>query len=708
MKYLNLYVNRILFLFATAFVCLIVFTSHLSSGLTDIKVFAQVMPTYPRLCLQSTTMPSPPPVLFKVSGKAIVSGTATDECSDFRDQEPTASPRGQFSVSSSTGGRSAIMSGSANVNNLSGSFMSLVNEEITGYDQNSSTEGLIEIYIRGFRTKYVLNATFNGSVQTQSSSTSGRYGACVYDNITGTATCINELDGSSATQNHNTSFTSAPDAESGGICFSLPQYPDIPYCRIYSTHPAYPIRSSAGGRISLPLPPPLPNYNLNARAEMSNFSFNVHLNEGVQPNAIIKGPILNGQEVSIVPVGSGVLFNSLSYDPDNNQGTTPGAGILSWKWTVKDPNGVENEYPSETVAFSTNLRGQYKVTLSVTDDEGMTATTSKLFLARPPTLMIDPVTFDYGAVVKGVSSIKTLTVRNSGPSGGMLNVTLGNLTPFRIVDGVSNFSLNGGESRAVNIEYKPESIRMDQAILILNSNDPDRPTASVLLQGATKATFTFWIKAFIPGVIPDYTIVMPVPPEDVAGRTYVPAPFPIADYFVYGQTDQRSFNTDITASARITLGGRYRIIGYNQFEGGTNLPAYSDPTKICDLPPVLSPPLCIPPHSAEPSGKFYSPEVLKERHFRIGFYARGKPGYAPPGSPEINIDDGAIDVDFVSGTLNASGFTDLFPSYEMYMIIDDSVNISAPIELFTHTAVPPVTNIKGRRSNVFSNPGIKF
>lgn len=159
MKLLNLRNMKRFLLFAVALVCLTIFAGGMFPDLTNLEVGAQ---TTPRLCFQpSAPMASPPPVLFRVSSSATVSGVPSDQCSDFRSSELTGANQGQFTVTSSSGGRSATMTGNASAARLTGSFSSLVNEQIIGYDHGSSTQGLVDIYVRGFRTKYVLNATFN-------------------------------------------------------------------------------------------------------------------------------------------------------------------------------------------------------------------------------------------------------------------------------------------------------------------------------------------------------------------------------------------------------------------------------------------------------------------------------------------------------------------------------------------------------------------
>lgn len=97
------------------------------------------------------------------------------------------------------------------------------------------------------------------------------------------------------------------------------------------------------------------------------------------PIAKIRGPIVDDIEVSKVSAGDFALFFSDSYDPDNNQGTTPGAGIVNNSWTITDPNGVVTSGGSAFIDYTPLTIGNYQVSLTVTDDEGQTATTQTSF-----------------------------------------------------------------------------------------------------------------------------------------------------------------------------------------------------------------------------------------------------------------------------------------------------------------------------------------
>lgn len=60
------------------------------------------------------------------------------------------------------------------------------------------------------------------------------------------------------------------------------------------------------------------------------------------PTVVIEGPLVGGNPNSTPPLDSTVVVNNLSYDPDNQQGTTPLAGICAALWTINYPDGTSS------------------------------------------------------------------------------------------------------------------------------------------------------------------------------------------------------------------------------------------------------------------------------------------------------------------------------------------------------------------------------
>lgn len=101
------------------------------------------------------------------------------------------------------------------------------------------------------------------------------------------------------------------------------------------------------------------------------------------PTVILQGPIVNGLPTPDPPIGSNVSFHNLSFDSDNQQGTTALTGICSAKWTVTNADGTTSIYNSlASINFSV-LPGEYTVKLEVTDNEGVTSEQVKSFHVGP-------------------------------------------------------------------------------------------------------------------------------------------------------------------------------------------------------------------------------------------------------------------------------------------------------------------------------------
>jgi len=90
-------------------------------------------------------------------------------------------------------------------------------------------------------------------------------------------------------------------------------------------------------------------------------------------------------------VGEEITFNaSSSYDPDGN--------ITAYEWDFGDGNITNTT--EETINHSYSSVGSYEVTLTVTDDERATNSTTKIITVYPP-----PSIFDTGTPSNPYSSI---------------------------------------------------------------------------------------------------------------------------------------------------------------------------------------------------------------------------------------------------------------------------------------------------------------
>lgn len=129
------------------------------------------------------------------------------------------------------------------------------------------------------------------------------------------------------------------------------------------------------------------------------------------PIAKIKGPLLDGKPENKFYIGEAVGFESESYDPDNNQGTTPGAGIVAYQWMVTDPDGKDitpTNATSRTFQFGPAKEGTYSIKLLVRDDEGIEASQTKTVNVRKPKVLA----VNYVPVESELSE-------NKNPGGGL-------------------------------------------------------------------------------------------------------------------------------------------------------------------------------------------------------------------------------------------------------------------------------------------------
>ncbi|MEJ2354685.1 MAG: choice-of-anchor D domain-containing protein, partial [candidate division WOR-3 bacterium] len=104
-----------------------------------------------------------------------------------------------------------------------------------------------------------------------------------------------------------------------------------------------------------------------------------------------------------------------------------------------------------------------------------------LHVTGAPDISIPYDTLSYGIVFNGYSATDTLIIENNGTD--LLTVTniLSDNADYNA--DITNFSLNPGENRKVPVIFTPSSTGVITGTLSIESNDPDNPTSTVLLQG---------------------------------------------------------------------------------------------------------------------------------------------------------------------------------------------------------------------------------
>jgi hypothetical protein len=216
---------------------------------------------------------------------------------------------------------------------------------------------------------------------------------------------------------------------------------------------------------------------------------------GFPPVALIDGP-------DEVDLGAPAIFQSLSYDPDNGEGTTPGAGIVNWQWTVTSPDGKVSSLSGPTINLDTTMAGAYEVALTVTDDEGMQASTVTTVQVNAPKIDVEPLAIDLGHVTWRDGRTAVITVRNDGDAP--LEVSAVSLSPllpgsdFSIIAGGAAFELQPGASQGHDIVVQfapqprvfgnnpPNGAEAENAEVLIKSNDPQNKVITVSLRGVAQ------------------------------------------------------------------------------------------------------------------------------------------------------------------------------------------------------------------------------
>jgi len=138
-----------------------------------------------------------------------------------------------------------------------------------------------------------------------------------------------------------------------------------------------------------------------------------------------------------------------------------------------------------SIRFAPSAAGELQATLSIesndTDQPTVTVGLSGKALGVPGISVI-PSEIDFGTLVLGQSSERILTVRNTGSAE--LNVSSLKVNdPAFTVSGETAFTLTSGASKRVTIRFLPTTVGQRQVNLIIESNDTNQPTLSVVLSG---------------------------------------------------------------------------------------------------------------------------------------------------------------------------------------------------------------------------------
>ncbi|MGE5692592.1 MAG: choice-of-anchor D domain-containing protein [Candidatus Zixiibacteriota bacterium] len=101
----------------------------------------------------------------------------------------------------------------------------------------------------------------------------------------------------------------------------------------------------------------------------------------------------------------------------------------------------------------------------------------------PPKISVFPDSLDFGTAFIGYSDTLQAVVRNLGFPDTLVVAGISSDNPQFVPD-VDSFSLPGGMLRRVKVAFTPSGVGPASAHLTIQSNDPDRPTVVLTLQGS--------------------------------------------------------------------------------------------------------------------------------------------------------------------------------------------------------------------------------
>jgi Zn-dependent metalloprotease len=139
-----------------------------------------------------------------------------------------------------------------------------------------------------------------------------------------------------------------------------------------------------------------------------------------------------------------------------------------------------------SLVFSPAAIGAVQATLTIHSNAQDTPALDVLLsaaVAGPSDIRVEPAQVDFGAVLLGQTTQRTLTVSNLGAADlivSSIDVPDGS---FHLSSDAA-FSLPSGAMKTVAISYSPETLGSHQATLTIHSSDPDRPEWSIVLTGS--------------------------------------------------------------------------------------------------------------------------------------------------------------------------------------------------------------------------------
>lgn len=194
---------------------------------------------------------------------------------------------------------------------------------------------------------------------------------------------------------------------------------------------------------------------------------------------------VNGIDWTPVDTGTTVDFYSVSESANYYVLGSANGIIYSTNGAVFAPRDTHTGITVSGLAFGND-------TLVAGGDESTILQSDTIVAANEPDIFVSPSNVDFGAVTIGSSSAaQTITVSNLGTQYltiGSASITGTQATDFQLQnDFCSSASVAPGNDCVLDVVFNPSADGIRSGTLNLPSNDPDRPNATVTLQGTGSA-----------------------------------------------------------------------------------------------------------------------------------------------------------------------------------------------------------------------------
>jgi len=170
-------------------------------------------------------------------------------------------------------------------------------------------------------------------------------------------------------------------------------------------------------------------------------------------------------------------------------------------WLTQNPaNGNIPADSTKNIDLLVNTKsladGEYKATMIVASNDTKQPEVSVPVILRVtgvPTLAVTPDTLKFGATFINATATDTLIVSNPGTALLTVSGVVSDQAEFTV--DTTRFNLNPGEKKLLSVTFKPLTVKAFSGRLTITSNDPKRPSVTVVLLGT--------------GIVPPKIAVMP-------------------------------------------------------------------------------------------------------------------------------------------------------------------------------------------------------